>query len=202
LGITLTIIPMWYLLWQEQDCSRALDIWSSLVDLQANCIRSGWLKFSGQKATTGVPLPFAVLMHSQEELTWHERYRFLFSASLSVMDNADTVTRSAKYDALARVTETGIALRRYQLKHAAMPPGLDALVPEFLDSVPLDPIDLKPLRYRLKADGWQLYSIGVNGLDDGGDWQPDPSVGGFGPSPVIDSLDIYWPQSESGSAPL
>lgn len=196
------IIPMWYLLWQEQDCSRALDIWNSLVDLQANCIRSGWLDLKGTKPTTGVPLPFAVFVGLGEELTWNERYRFVFSVSLSVMDNANMVARSVKYDALARVMETGIALRRYQLKHGAMPPDLDALVPEFLDAVPLDPIDLKPLRYHLNPDGWQLYSIGKNGLDEGGNWQADPSVGGFGPSPVIDSLDIYWPQPERTQSPV
>jgi hypothetical protein len=195
------IVPMWYVLWQEQDCSRALDIWNSLVDLQANCIRSGWLDLKGTKPTTRELLPFAVLSHLDEELTWNERYRFVFSASLSVMDNANMVARAVKNDALARVMETGIALRRYQLKHGAMPPDLDALVPEFLDSVPLDPIDLKPLRYHLNPEGWKLYSIGVNGLDEGGDWNADPSVGGFGPSPVIDSLDIYWPQPERTQSP-
>ena len=38
-----------------------------------------------------------------------------------------------------------------------------------LEAVPLDPYDGQPLRYRRLADGIAVYSIGKNGVDDGGD---------------------------------
>ena len=53
-----------------------------------------------------------------------------------------------------------------------MPATLDALVPQYLDSVPFDPFDRKPIRYN--ADKKILYSVGLNKKDLGGsegdDW--------------------------------
>jgi hypothetical protein len=61
------------------------------------------------------------------------------------------------------------ALERYRLVHGQLPDTLPALVPEFLASVPHDVIDGEPLRYRRLPDGqYVLYSIGWNGVDDGG----------------------------------
>jgi hypothetical protein len=91
---------------------------------------------------------------------------------------------------------TAIALKRYQLKHGNYPPDLNSLVPEFLPTVPLDPVDGQPLRYRPNADGtFPLYSVGENGKDDGG----DPSLGKGVESSSFNwqnphALDWVWPQ--------
>jgi hypothetical protein len=70
---------------------------------------------------------------------------------------------------------TAIALQRYQLRHGKSTPSLAALVPDFLTQVPRDPIDGQPLRYRVDSNGaWRLYSVGSNGLDDGGNPNPPP----------------------------
>jgi hypothetical protein len=63
---------------------------------------------------------------------------------------------------------TVIALHRYRLAHRSFPATLHELVPEFLPTLPLDPMDGKPLRYRLKVSGPVLYSIGADGDDDKG----------------------------------
>ena len=77
---------------------------------------------------------------------------------------------------------TAIALKRYQLRHGALPSDLNALVPEFLSAVPRDPVDGKPLRYRLNPDGtFLLYSVGSDGMDNGGD-----------PTPSGSSKTFYW----------
>ena len=61
------------------------------------------------------------------------------------------------------------ALERYRLVHGQLPDTLPALVPEFLASVPHDVIDGEPLRYRRLPDSqYVLYSVGWNGVDDGG----------------------------------
>ncbi len=61
------------------------------------------------------------------------------------------------------------ALERYRLVHGQLPETLPTLVPEFLASVPHDVIDGESLRYRRLPDGqYVLYSIGWNGVDDGG----------------------------------
>ena len=69
-----------------------------------------------------------------------------------------------------RLLVTAIALKRFQLHEGKYPAQLQDLVPNFLATAPLDPMDGKPLRYRLKPDGsFLLYSVGEDGVDNGGD---------------------------------
>ena len=121
-------------------------------------------------------------------------YRRLFSEfsdSMSVV-----VRKTMAAEASKRIVITAIALKRYQLKHGNYPADLNSLVPEFLPAVPLDPVDGQPLRYRPNADGtFLLYSIGDDGVDDGG--VPGKSqnfywLGVAGP-------DWVWPQPATES---
>ncbi|WP_309399719.1 hypothetical protein [Cerasicoccus maritimus] len=59
-----------------------------------------------------------------------------------------------------------LAIRLYEMEHGALPPTLDALVPDYIDAVPLDPYDDQPLRYDAKRA--IIYSVGEDGVDDGG----------------------------------
>lgn len=66
---------------------------------------------------------------------------------------------------LARI---GCALERHRLVHGSYPEALNALVPGYLEAIPLD-LDQQPLRYQLQPDGsFILYSIGVDLKDDNG----------------------------------
>ena len=90
--------------------------------------------------------------------------------SESIVTLAGVVRKVMRVEAAKQIVVTAIGLKRYQLKHGNYPPNLDSLVPEFLSVIPTDPVDGKPLNYRLKADGtFLLYSVGENGKDDGGD---------------------------------
>lgn len=60
------------------------------------------------------------------------------------------------------------ALERHRLAHGSYPATLAELVPDYLAAVPDDIMDGQPLRYRLEDGKFTLYSIGVNGTDDGG----------------------------------
>jgi hypothetical protein len=80
--------------------------------------------------------------------------RFLTQANLAVAHHAEA--------------QTAIALTRYRLAHGAFPPKLDALVPDYLDDMPVDPFDGKPLRFVVKSDKCLIYSVGPAGKDDGG----------------------------------
>lgn len=65
--------------------------------------------------------------------------------------------------------ETALAIERYRLKHKTLPASLEDLVPEFLDTVYLDPFDGKPIRYSLRdSGGYTVYIIGEDGIDQGG----------------------------------
>ncbi len=63
---------------------------------------------------------------------------------------------------------TMLALEQYRQAEGRYPEQLDQLIPRFLHRLPVDYGDRQPLRYRPEGREYVLYSIGVNGLDDGG----------------------------------
>jgi hypothetical protein len=69
------------------------------------------------------------------------------------------------------------ALARYQREHGHYPRNLAALAPKYVAEVPLDLFSGKALIYRTTEKGYLLYSVGVNGKDDGGREEGDDSQG-------------------------
>ncbi|MFO1487454.1 MAG: hypothetical protein U1F65_03155 [Verrucomicrobiota bacterium] len=76
------------------------------------------------------------------------------------------------------------ALERSRLADGRFPETLEALVPKFCAAIPRDVIGGGALHYQRKADGmFLLYSVGWNGVDDGGvlgpvkDGKPDREQG-------------------------
>jgi hypothetical protein len=75
----------------------------------------------------------------------------------------------ARHQALASQVIVACALERYRLAKGQYPETLDALVPLFIQHLPLDVIGGTPLKYRRTEEGrFLLYSIGWNERDDGG----------------------------------
>jgi hypothetical protein len=69
-----------------------------------------------------------------------------------------------------RCSRTVIAIERYRRDHnGAVPASLQALVPDYLPAVPIDPVDEAPLRYRSTAHVYTVYGVGRDRHDDGGD---------------------------------
>ena len=116
--------------------------------------------------------------------------------SESVITMSGCFKRVMAIETARRMTVAAIALKRYQLKHGNYPPDLNSLTPEFLSAVPLDPVDGKPLRYKLNSDGiFLLYSVGENGVDDGGNPSLEKGVESSGYSwQNPHALDWVWPQ--------
>jgi len=94
----------------------------------------------------------------------------IFSPAQDVFDRANT-----RFD-LCRVA---VALERYKAAEGDYPAtlALDALVPAYLEAVPIDLFaNGKPLTYKLAPDeatAFWLYSYGLNEIDDGGDEKED-----------------------------
>lgn len=63
---------------------------------------------------------------------------------------------------------TALEVERYRLAEGRLPETLEALVPKFIEAVPIDPFDGKPLRYKRLEKGYTIYSIGEDGEDNGG----------------------------------
>ena len=94
------------------------------------------------------------------------------------------LSKKSQSDVQLQSTRVILALRAYQLTHGNLPSDLNALVPEFLDAVPVDDFDGQPLRY--SAEKKIVYSVGKNLKDDGGD---DKSNAG----PGENHLDLACP---------
>ena len=77
-----------------------------------------------------------------------------------------SLAKKSQADAQLQATRAILALRAYQLTHGNLPSDLNALVPEFLEAVPVDDFDGQPLRY--VPDRKIVYSVGQNLKDDGG----------------------------------
>ncbi|HNQ23944.1 MAG TPA: hypothetical protein PKK06_12705 [Phycisphaerae bacterium] len=79
---------------------------------------------------------------------------------------------SSYYRSLARrrLAATALAIRWYAVDHGGRPTTLEELVPGYLPAVPLDPLasDGSALRYCPAERRPVLYSVGENGIDDGG----------------------------------
>jgi hypothetical protein len=72
------------------------------------------------------------------------------------------------HQARVRCLQVALAAERYRLAHGRWPEEPAALVPGFLASVPSDPCDGNPLRFRRVADGVVVYSVGPDRQDNGG----------------------------------
>ncbi len=63
-------------------------------------------------------------------------------------------------------TQLLIALKCYKIDNGDLPESLDELVPEYIDKIPIDDFDGKPLRYSKQKK--IIYSVGPDMKDDGG----------------------------------
>ncbi len=77
-------------------------------------------------------------------------------------------TINNRHEAHLRLLQTDLAIRAFQKEQGKRPETLTDLVPKYLDSVPLDPFGDGPLSYRLEGESYQLYSVGPDGINDGG----------------------------------
>ncbi len=75
----------------------------------------------------------------------------------------------AKTHARFDCTISGLAAERYRLETGELPATIEVLVPKYLDSVPVDPFDGKPMKLAVTEEGIVIYSIDENLVDDGGD---------------------------------
>lgn len=118
------------------------------------------------------------------------RYRYFHSA-VSIPNFTRAAQKCVRNETQRRLTITAIALERHRLRNGKLPEELDALMPQFLSTVPIDPMSGQPLRYRLNADGgFTLYSAGEDGRDDGGDPNSATSTNKFG---LWEGKDAVWP---------
>ena len=94
---------------------------------------------------------------------------------------APALGRVAELDLRCRVdlelARTALAIERYRLATGTLPENLKALVPTYLDHVPIDFQDGQPLRYRRTEPGYRIYSVFEDGQDHGGKGREEVNQG-------------------------
>lgn len=191
---------MWRYWWSYPDELREIKGVQSLLE----AVRQAQTNYSFLSADTGLKSKIESLGIKSDDgdgfwFTDPAKADFHFIISSSMMAFERAFNKVMKVEAARQLTVTAIALKRFQLKHGSYPAQLSDLTPEFFTSVPLDPVDGQPLRYRLNADGtFLLYSIGENGKDDGG----NPALSDDAKSKSLqwqnsNALDWVWPQPAS-----
>jgi len=108
----------------------------------------------------------------RERPTIYARLTLMLAPALSkTMEKADRLL------AISRMAEIACALERYRLAHNQYPETLNALAPSLISAIPTDPCTSKPFQYRRNENAtYQLYSLGLNGRDDGGKFVRDDAV--------------------------
>ena len=157
--------------------------------------RRHWQMLSNHLAWAGTPAVTNWLDQPDSPPYTAGPYTFLdyeFNGRLSFRRLVPELIRCTARVQMAR---TAVALERHRRLRKTYPATLTELVPEFLPSVPADPVDRQPLRYRRLPDGggFDLYSIGLDGRDDEAQVIDDrrdlfdPQVNGAG--------DWVWPHA-------
>ena len=115
-----------------------------------------------------------------------------------------SVTRACAVDrAVCLATATAFAAERYRRAHGAWPVDAACLVPEFMQSVPEDPWSGKPVLMSNDGDGFRIWSIGRDGIDDRGDLTRHvPTAFGKPEGPLASTVpDVQVPQHAPEDAP-
>jgi hypothetical protein len=73
--------------------------------------------------------------------------------------------------------QLAFALAAHRADSGRYPARLDEVAPRYLPQVPGDLFSGKPLVYRPADGGYLLYSVGLNGVDEGGRWTDDDPRG-------------------------
>jgi hypothetical protein len=208
-------IFMWRNWWSYPDELRMLKGYEVLVNTPRLADANGFFKRALQEQDAQLNELGISKLNSEFDTMFSPNKRDFHSMlSQSIVDLGAITRRVMKIEAAKRSIVTAIALKRYQQKHGNYPANLNSLAPEFVSTVPLDPVDGQPLRYHPNSNGtFLLYSVGENGVDDGGNpslekgvtsssffWQSDHALDWVWPQPATEEeIQAYYKKLSSNS---
>jgi len=97
-----------------------------------------------------------------------------------------------RFETRREMALTAIAIQRFVLRSGHPPQDLRELCPQFMPELPHDWCSGQPLRYHRNDNHFMLYSVGIDGNDDGGHAGFAGERAGF-----WTGKDIVWPQPAS-----
>jgi hypothetical protein len=111
---------------------------------------------------------------TENRFSWYQfRKRFNpITWGMALWQRRQTIQVAERFDkrviAHERLLTAELALRCYQSEQGRVPPSLEQLVPKYLQQVPSDPFSGRPVIYHPQGTNWLLYSVGEDGVDEGG----------------------------------
>ncbi|HXT40837.1 MAG TPA: DUF4974 domain-containing protein [Candidatus Angelobacter sp.] len=184
--------PFWRIAWAEQDELFYLESMQRHLDAIRNAQRhKSWAKFSGEL--------FPINSQINERMNGLGAFRHTLSGQFTIASFVRAYEYVMRQETQRSLMIAAVALKRYQLHFGKLPPHLESLTPEFLATVPVDYMNGQSLHYRLEPDGlFVLYSVGLDGKDDGGD--PQPAVAWKPYTGLWDGRDAVWPRLATAAA--
>lgn len=187
-------LPVWRIAWKDQDKLRMLQSWQTQINTAHSQVAlPNWQKYAPRTRENSDDSGLSTFDGpSRRNSSFYDRLSHPFSSMLSV-GGLRSLDRAVLAETARELAVTALALRRCELAQGKLPATLQELVPKFLSALPVDPCDGQPLRYRRNDDGtFLLYSVGLDGKDDGGNAAP---VNLGGKPHFLDTRDIVWPRT-------
>jgi hypothetical protein len=161
---------------------------------------SGWLRFNqvavsrwldalAQQARTNLPTTPLASLAQTVSVKDMGPFLYSFMARMSVPAVSQSFGKFDRTQVNILLVTTVCAIERFRAgNNGKLPATLAALVPDYLTTVPIDPMSGKALAYKPgEAGDFELYSFGLDGQDDGG-------AGAIGTK--TDQLDWAWPSRQ------
>jgi hypothetical protein len=174
---------LWRFAWLDQDELHYLHFMEALLDIAHRA--------ESEKSLAGIEPALGGLLEPATHISFYNNLRYPQAALFGSF--VVSLKKSMKAETERSLILTAVALKRYAIRHGKPPDNLQALLPEFLPSIPTDYMDGQPLKYRLAPDGSPiLFSVGEDYKDDGGDSNLQP--GKTGTFNIWNRKDVVWPQ--------
>ncbi|HCE46873.1 MAG TPA: hypothetical protein DET40_25275 [Lentisphaeria bacterium] len=93
---------------------------------------------------------------------------YLFAARIYMPHLCSIADKKILLVSRARVMRVAAAVEAYRMKNGKLPEDSSLLVPEYMASIPVDPLDGKTVHYKKTEKGFIAYGSGADGQDDDG----------------------------------
>lgn len=115
-------------------------------------------------------LPFYRIKGLQKELEREvESIPWYYYVSKNIFPSLHSIwLKEAILEAVMGAGQIAFACKIYKNREGYYPETLAALIPDILETEPIDPFSGNPFIYRLRQNGFIVYSVGSNEKDDGG----------------------------------
>lgn len=118
-------------------------------------------------------LPWRERIHRMQQIDDNGRAARSAAGRAIMRGNWEKLVRTAsETSARMLLLQTAVAVERYRLQSGRLPENLEEINPEFFSVPPRDPFDEQPLRYQRRMPGYLIYSVGADGIDNGGAEKP------------------------------